>query len=403
MAPADGGGKNAAMKKTNLTDWFDDDAAGANGLPVVQYDVTTSPSDFNVLTLCNFLDSGSIRIPGFQRNFVWDIVRASRFVESLILGLPVPQLFLFHQKKNRFLVLDGQQRLMSMYYFVKGRFPRKSRRAELRRTLVGTGIVPNQLLHDDALFEDFNLRLPGHLPRESNALAGACYATLGVYKENLDFRPIRNIIIRQISPSDDDSSMFEIFQRLNTGGVNLRPQEIRMSMYHSKFYDMLYRINSDNSAWRDLLRRSEPDPHMKDIEILLRGFAMLIDGADYAPSMVKFLNQFSRKCVAYTDEENTYLEQLFLSFLAACQHLPDDAFINKGNNRFNIALYEATFAATLRDAFAERRLARGKVASETLHALATDADFMDASRVGTTQTGNVKRRLLSAERIVHFL
>ena len=71
-------------------------------------------------------------------------------------------------------------------------------------------------------------------------------------------------------------------------------------MYHSPFYDMLYHINAE-TAWRHLLRSSEPDLHMKDIEILLRGFAMLIEGESYAPSMVKFLNQFSRKCESQID------------------------------------------------------------------------------------------------------
>ena len=76
--------------------------------------------------------------------------------------------------------------------------------------------------------------------------------------------------------------MYEVFNRLNTGGINLRPQEIRTSMYHSPFYDMLYRVNT-TPQWRRLLRTPEPDLHMKDIEILMRGFAMLIDGPNYTP------------------------------------------------------------------------------------------------------------------------
>jgi hypothetical protein len=84
---------------------------------------------------------------------------------------------------------------------------------------------------------------------------------------------------------------------------------------------------------------------MKDIEILLRGFAMLISGKDYAPSMVKFLNQFSRKCEDHDEKQNAYLQRLFISFLEACEDLPADAFINLKNNRFNIALFEAVFTA----------------------------------------------------------
>jgi hypothetical protein len=77
---------------------------------------------------------------------------------------------------------------------------------------------------------------------------------------------------------------------------------------------MLYRANS-KKEWRRILANQEPDLHMKDVEILLRGFAMLIDGENYAPSMVKFLNQFSRKCRTQTTEKIQVLSDLLDSFL----------------------------------------------------------------------------------------
>ena len=60
-----------------------------------EYDLTSTPNDFNILTINSFIESGSIKIPGFQRNYVWDIKRASKLIESLILGLPIPQIFLY--------------------------------------------------------------------------------------------------------------------------------------------------------------------------------------------------------------------------------------------------------------------------------------------------------------------
>ena len=207
---------------------------------------------------------------------------------------------------------------MSIYYFIKKRFPRKEKRADIRRAFDRNGAVPEHMLHDDQYFQTFNLRLPEPLPGHRNRFKGLNYSTLGEYKSQLDLRPIRNIVVKQNSPSDDDSSMFEVFNRLNTGGVNLRPQEIRTSMYHSKFYDMLNRINTERPEWRRLLGSPAPDLNMKDIEILLRGFAMLVDGANYKPSMVRFLNRFSTKCRKQDAEENAYLEILFMSFLGAC-------------------------------------------------------------------------------------
>ena len=255
---------------------------------------------------------------------------------------------------------------MSIYYFVKKRFPRKEKRVELRTIFDANGGIPDDVLHDDEFFETFSLRLTEKLPdHHKNRFKGLNYATLGEYKTQFDLRPIRNIVVKQNAPADDDSSMYEVFNRLNTGGINLRPQEIRVSMYHSPFYDMLYRLNG-RTDWRKILHSQEPDLHMKDIEILLRGFAMLIDGASYAPSMVRFLNNFSRRCKDHTGEQNAYLERLFDSFLLASKGLPDDAFLNKKNRRFNIALYEAVFTATSCRVFAERRDVGGAISSEQL-------------------------------------
>jgi uncharacterized protein with ParB-like and HNH nuclease domain len=387
---------------SNENTWFDDYADEVDDIQVDEYDITAAPNDFNVLTIYSFLESGAVRIPGFQRNYVWDLGRASKLIESLILGLPVPQVFLYEIDRNKFVVIDGQQRLMSIYYFIKQRFPRKDKRAELRTIFDQHGKIPENIIHDDTYFENFRLKLSETLPDHPNRFKGLSYATLDIYKTQFELRTIRNVIIKQNSPQGDDSSMYEVFNRLNTGGINLKPQEIRTSMYHSTFYEMLYQANS-LPGWRRLLAGKEPDLHMKDVEILLRGFAMLIDVENYAPSMVKFLNQFSRKCRAHNEEQNRYLLALLQSFLDACSGLPENAFLNKKNNRFNVGLYEAAFGAVCRVAFAEKRLINGKVAAEQLAALETDPQFLDAMLEGTTQTKNVKARLNRAKEILGSL
>lgn len=382
--------------------WFDDYSNGEDAAQIDEYDITSTPNDFNILTLVSFIDTGAVRIPGFQRNFVWDKKRSSKLIESLILGIPVPQLFLYEQARNRFLVIDGQQRLMTIYYFVKRRFPRKDMRVELREIFDQHGRMPEDILADDRYFEDFKLSLSGSLPNDKNKFSGLNYVTLGEYKTQFELRPLRNIVVKQNLPSDDDSAMYEVFNRLNTGGVNLRPQEIRTSMYHSKFYEMLYKANN-NKIWRKLINREEPDIHMKDIEILLRAFAMLIDGNKYAPSLVRFLNQFSRFSESNNDEKNGYLEKIFSSFMKASSSLPNNAFINPKNGRFNVALFEAVFTATCCDAFKARRLPKGVVDHTQISDLAEDAKFNLASIEGTTRTANVNERLSRAKSIVSAL
>ena len=120
---------------SNSNKWYEieDDDSNELNYEVKLYDITSSPNDFNVKTYFDFIEAGMVIIPTFQRNYVWDIKRASKLIESLIIGLPIPQIFLFGEGNNKYLVIDGQQRLLSIYYFIKGRFPRTDKRAEIRK------------------------------------------------------------------------------------------------------------------------------------------------------------------------------------------------------------------------------------------------------------------------------
>ncbi len=378
---------------------YDDYAEDEICSSVEEYDIAVVPSDFNVMTLMQLVEKGWMRIPGFQRYFVWDLLRASKLIESLILGLPVPQLFLYQQDRDRNMLIDGQQRLMSIYYFKQQRFPRADRRADLRRMFDETGEIPDDVLRDDRYFRDFTLRLPGSLPGRRNELNGLNYDTLGSDQSRLDMRPVRCITIKQNRPSDGDEAMYEIFNRLNSGGVNLRPQEIRTSMYHSAFYRMLGEINGE-SAWRTILQSSDPDLHMKDIETLLRGFAMLVDGDEYRPSMVKFLNNFSKKCETNKKAYNRQLRELFMSFLRVTSGLPEGTFINKANNRFNIALFEAVFTAVCGNAYRKKSIVEDMLDAGRIEQLRTNEEFIAAAQKGTTQTENVRTRLRIASEIL---
>jgi hypothetical protein len=377
-------------------DWFDESESDGD---ICEYDLTSTPNDFNVLTIFQFIESGAVKIPGFQRNYVWDIVRASKLVESLVMGLPVPQIFLYEEKRNSFLVIDGQQRLMSIYYFLKQRFPKKEKRVELRHIFDEKGGIPDSIFQDDDYFRPFKLSLPSKLADHANRYHGMKYATMGEYKTVLDLRPIRNVIVKQNSPTDDDSSVYEIFNRLNSGGVNLSPQEIRSSMYHSDFYGMIQRMNME-SEWRRLLRQAEPDIHMKDVELLLRGVAMLVDADNYKPSMVRFLNRFSKNCRNHTDDQNQFIEQLIRVFFAACNGLPDDLFIGRRTKKFNVALFEAVFTAICKRPFTERQLAAVTLDPAKVRELSADKEFLDAAQKATTDRSNVLKRLERADAIL---
>jgi uncharacterized protein with ParB-like and HNH nuclease domain len=374
---------------------YDGDYDEKQELGVDEFEIISSPNDFNITTIYSFIKSGTLIIPEFQRNYVWDIKRASKLIESILMGLPIPQIFLYEQSRNQFLVIDGQQRLMSLYYFMERRFPIPEKRIELRSIFAQKGKIPDEVLHDNNYFKDFNLKLTADTPGVKSKFNSLNYSTLDQYRSTFDLRTIRNIIIKQTKPENDDSCIYEIFNRLNTGGVNLKPQEIRTSLYHSKFYSMLYQINADY-RWREFLGDPNPDINMKDIEILLRAYSMLIDGKSYKPSMLRFLNKFSKDCKTLTQEQVDYLKTLFLSFLNCCKNLEKNAFLGRAG-KFNISTFEAVFRAICLNAYKLNNDVSTFISLEKLNSLKTNADFIVATQSSIASAANVKKRLDLAE------
>jgi uncharacterized protein with ParB-like and HNH nuclease domain len=377
-----------------LNDEWIEKESESEEIQISEYDITATPNDFNVLTISNFIDAGSIVLPPFQRNFIWDLKRASKLIESLILGLPVPQTFLYEDKRNEFLILDGQQRLLSIYFFTKLRFPKPQKRPLLRRVLADKNNIPDEILHEDEYFEPFNLKLPNKSNGAPSIFEGLNYETLGDYKRGFQLRPIRNVIVKQNEPRNDNSSVYEIFDRLNTGGVILKSQEIRANLYYSKFYKILYDLNL-NSNWRRLLQKpEEEDKHMQDIELLLRSFAMLIDSDKYSPSMVRFLNEFSHKAKReFTEPFVILLKDIFENFLASMADLPDDIFFRRTSRKFSISLFEAVFVAKCFPLLENQSCRLEKITAEEVSKVASNEKFVRMLQEGTTKQTHVKGRI----------
>ena len=163
------------LRSAEFIDSSEESEVEEAGISFQEYDITSSPNDFNVRTIVDFIDSKIFRIPVFQRNYVWTINRASKLIESIIRGLPIPQIFLYEQGRNQFVVIDGQQRLMSIYFFSKMRFPVMEKRGALRTIFDKEGRIPKNVFDNDSFFSKFNLRLPSTLPLTQNKLHGLNY------------------------------------------------------------------------------------------------------------------------------------------------------------------------------------------------------------------------------------
>jgi len=381
--------------------WYEEETE-ETGLPdegrsIVEYDITVSPRDLTPSNIVEMIDAGIIEIPFFQRHYIWSIDKASKLIESLILGLPVPELFFYSEgdENDTYKVIDGQQRLLSIYFFVKGRFPKNNNsnsRLFIRESINCDAGNLNDVLQNDTMFTNFVLKL------EDSRYAGFKFATLDKETQTKFKlrRYLRTVVVRQNKP-DDDSSMFEIFNRLNTGGEKLTDQEIRASLYYCDFYDMLIEIN-DNTKWRKLLAKEHPDLHSKDVEFILRAFAILETNNTYSPKMRNFLNKYSQKVMSFSTKHVEYLKELFLSFLDACSKLPDKAFYR--NNRFSISTFDSVFVATCSEAYKKKVLIASKIDKKSFLTLTADDEFTELMQSETASKKNVENRLLRAKELI---
>ena len=272
-------------------------------------------------------------------------------------------------------------------------------RQVLREYLVGENCIDQKILSDDKYFSNFSLKLPTAIETEKNKFDKMKYETLGEVKRTFDYlRTIRSVVIQQNEPDDEDSSMFEIFNRLNTGGQNLTSQEIRMSLFYSDFYKMLMEIN-ESEGWRKLLGQDNTDLHFKDVEIIVRSFAMLFLRKQYHPSMTKFLNRFSKKGAAFDEEMNEYIKTLFGSFISSCSTLSSKDFLSAAG-KFNISFFESIFVAVCEPFFAKREAVQGTVDRNSLLALKSNEEFMQGTQDNIASKKSVDFRMNKAKEII---
>ena len=247
------------------------------------YDISSYGADIDVEGLVKRLKRGDIFIPPFQRDYVWNQAEASRLVESLLLGLPVPGVFLAKEgESNKMSVIDGQQRLKSLLFFYDGFFNPKE--GDTRKRVFRLKNVQPQ-------FED------------------KTYETLEEEDRiKLDNSIIHATIIKQESPNDNNTSIYHVFERLNTGGRKLTPQEIRAAIYIGKLNNLISKLN-DYPSWRELFGKK--NNRLKDQEMILRFFAMYSLLDEYNKPLKEFLNKFNGKYRNPTDEEIERLTNVF--------------------------------------------------------------------------------------------
>ena len=333
------------------------------GTPV--YQIRSYPSDPELETLHLRWKRGDIIIPEFQRGYVWKPAQASKLIESFLMGLPVPGIFVFIQEHQREqnnpiqLVIDGQQRLRSVFGFFEGKLPSSER--------------PFRLIGVDERW------------------VGKGYGDLEHWEQRILLTSILRVVnIEQREPRNDSSSIYQIFERLNTGGTALTPQEIRNSSYHGPFNNMLLQVNKD-SFWRGIFGTTLPDSRMRDVELIARFLALYEDHDSYAQPMKKFISDYMGK--HQWDSTLEDVQRLFLDTARRVSEFLDSRpfHVRRG---LNVAVCDSVMVA-----FAHSDEIPHNI-KERYEELKGHSDFIDATTSGTTALASVSGRLELARKVL---
>jgi hypothetical protein len=257
---------------------------------ILEHEVISYVGNFSLLEYSNQLDKDFIK-PEFQRNDVWDRKAKSKLIESFLASYPVPPIFLFKEKrKEEYKIIDGFQRLTTIQQFFKGDFKL---------------IVKNKDFHNKSFKE---------LSEDA--------------QKKLSKTFLNCVIIREIAPSND-TFLYNVFERLNTGGKKLNGMETRRAISYGELIKSLENLNTDPN-WRKIINKPEIDNRFLDLELILRLFAFYKDYNDVTSlldsysNMRTLLNKYTSECK--NNEDPTFIK----IFKNVCQSIVEEL----GNNPF---------------------------------------------------------------------
>lgn len=234
------------------------------------YDIAIFYNTYNLQTLIKWIEEKKLIVPSFQRSYIWKKEQASAFIDSLLRGLPVPSIFFYDDRDNkRMLVVDGQQRLLSLYKYISNK-----------------------------KFNGKEFELKGNSVHEK--WRGKTYDNLSdEYKNQLIDTLLNITVMRQLGPDDGSTSMYLVFQRINTGGKSLTPQEVRMAVSYGELAKYIDEISNDVvfKKWSFLTTNEDKKNgnNSRIQEFLLKIFAYYfryVDNNFVGSSLRSFLDQF---------------------------------------------------------------------------------------------------------------
>lgn len=322
-----------------------------------------------------YKDGDLVIQPDFQRQFVWDATKSSRLIESALLEIPLPVIYLSEESDGKEYVIDGQQRLTAFFSFIDGKFPDG-------RDFKLTGLK---------VFRELNRKTFIDLQEIDKKL-----------QRKIRYCKIRTITFKEESEQD---LKFEIFERLNTGAVSLNDQELRNCIYRGRYNKLLKGLSKD-SDFMYLLRLRNPERRMKDIELVLRFAAFYhFTYLNYKPPMKKFLNNDMKKYQDISESEAAELKNAFKNTVMIIRSLlGDHAFkrFYKGDDKdpnghwepkkFNASLYDILMYSFAKEDKNKVYQQLDSIREALIHLMTSDQEFIDSIELSTSSTQAVTKR-----------
>lgn len=335
--------------------------------------IFTSTGDLEVDSLHNKHKRGRLILqPDFQRQYVWDVTKASKLVESAVLGIPLPVIYLSEEKDGKEYVIDGQQRLTSFFSYIDGKLPD----GKVFR-LTGLNV-----------YTDLNGKKFSDLTEE--------------LQDKVRYYKVRAITFQKDS---SETLKFEIFERLNTGSVQLNDQELRNCLYRGKLNVALKEMAADPD-FMYICGLKGPDKRMKDRELVLRFSAFFHKTyLNYKAPIREFLNAEAHERRDLSDKE---LQELKAAFKNACliirSLLDQNAFkrFYKGKEgqpnggwepkKFNTSLFDILMYSFAREDKNKVFQNLDAIREALLSLMTEDQDFVDSIELSTSSVQAVTTR-----------
>ena len=340
-------------------------------------------SDVAFKTLVESVNDNMYVIPKYQRKYRWKKEQVEKLVESLLRGFPIPPIYTYRNRDNQLEILDGQQRVMSLFFYYIGYFmkTRENNPANFSRLKVGN-LTFKEALMDQFVLEELHIELLAENKRKINV----DYATLPKeIRRKLDYTTITVIEIKIDQMERREEVLRTIFANLNKGGVILSDQEQRNGIYNCKFYDMLQQFNRENLNWRNIW--GPEDSKENDMEFLLRLCALrkyvtikdgdfVIEG--YQSSYAKLLDRFSEEAMSFTKEEIQEYKSSLEDFVSL--FYVNTSFTGK------VVILEGLYVIF------EKKQFRQKITKELCETIRKADGYTSNSRQGTIKMKNINER-----------